>query len=292
MVRRISTSQFRSKLRQIQQKRRQAINKYNQAVRKHNQQVKRAIDNYNREVRAYNTRVRAHRQRIQSELNRLKSQSRTTRYTIFRTSVQTLHQSYVRLESRAENQHLSDIQNYIYDLSEKENANSLEVMNSMLEDSSGTEETLNEIQDIKIADELTQISPDLDARWRGAVFSLNPQNPDAARHFCTSAREIIIRILDLKAPNEKVLELYPMCDKTQEGKPTRRSKIKHILHQKEISDGALEEFVDEDVNNIIELFRVFNDATHGGAGTFGLRQLLSIKTRVEDGILFLTELVN
>ncbi len=279
-------------IRQAQQKRRQEINKYNQDVRKHNQNVKRAVDKYNREARTYNARVRANRQRVINELNRLKSQSRTTQYTVFRTSVQTLQTSYERLETQCENKQLTDVQNYFYDLSEKEAANNLQVMNSLLDENDDENQVSGDLQNIKIIDELNRISPELNARYRGAVFSLSPQNPDAARHFCTSTREIITKIINLKAPDNEVIQLFPNCDRTQDGKPTRRSKIKYFLNHKQISDGDLENFVDSDVDNIIELFKVFNEGTHGGAGTYSHNQLLSIKTRVEDGILFLSELVN
>lgn len=292
MVRRMTQSQYYSMIRQAEQKRRQEINKYNQAVRKHNQNVKRAVDNFNREVRTYNARVRTNRQRVINELNRLKSQSRTTQYKVFRTSVQTLHTSYERLESQGKNKQLTDVQNFFYDLSEREAANNLQVMNSLLAENDDETQITGELQNIKIVEELNRISPELNARYRGAVFSLSPQNPDAARHFCTSTREIITKIINLKAPDNEVIQLFPNCDRTQDGKPTRRSKIKYFLNHKQISDGYLEDFVDSDVDNIIELFKVFNEGTHGGSDTYSHNQLLSIKTRVEDGILFLCELVN
>ena len=37
----------------------------------------------------------------------------------------------------------------------------------------------------------------------------------------------------------------------------------------------------------MQLFRIFNDGTHGLAGTFDFLQLNAIKKRVEDGIMFL-----
>ena len=132
----------------------------------------------------------------------------------------------------------------------------------------------------------------MDDRWKGAVYSLNPNNPDAARHFCTSAREVITQILEIKAPDNSVITAFPMCNKTEQGKLTRREKIKYILHQKELTDGELEEFVEQDIDNIIQLFRVFNEGTHGSAGKFNSFQLGSIKKRVEDEIIFLSQLVN
>ena len=76
------------------------MDKYNQGVRKYNRDRKRAIGDYNREVRAYNARVRANRQRINRELARLNQQAATPRLVQFRTSVQTLHQTFVRVENR------------------------------------------------------------------------------------------------------------------------------------------------------------------------------------------------
>ena len=279
MARRISTSQLQSKLRQVVQKQRQVINKRNQAVR------------------TYNSRVRAHRQRIINELNKLGRQpitilSTTTRYTVFRASVNTMHEAYARLEQRADSQHLGPNHEQVLDLSERETANSLAVMNLLLESQPDPNEESDDLQTLRLTDELRNISPDLDDRWRGAVFSLNPHNPDATRHFCTSAREIFTQLLEIKAPDSEVINTLPGCETTDKGKPTRRSKIKYCLHRRGMIGVALEEFVEQDMENIVQLFRVLNDGTHGSAGKFDRSQLSSIKQRVEDGILFLSQLVD
>jgi hypothetical protein len=292
MARRVSLSQYRSMLRRLESQRRQAISRYNQAVRKYDQDVKRAVDNYNQAVRTHNARVRANRQRINAALSRLRSQPATTRHVVFRASVQTLHETYVRLEEAASVQHEPSY-NWFLDLSERENANSLEVMNALLGDDNG-EDTLSypDIQTTAIADDLKKIAPDLDNRWRGAVFSLHPRNPDAARHFCTSAREIFNQIFEIKAPDDAVFAAISDCETTERGTPTRRAKIKYLLHQKGITLAALEDFVNEDVENILQLFRLFNDGTHGTAGRFELNALRAMKKRVEDGIMYLASLVN
>lgn len=283
MARRVSTSQLRSKLRQIQQKQRQAINNYNQAVNK-----------YNREVRSYNARVCANRQRLQSELNRLNRQRTTTRYVIhttYTTSVQTLHQTYSRMEREAEIQQWDPMYYRVLDLSEREAANSLEVTNRLLGTDPYSEEYDEDLQDAALTNQLREISEDLDSRWKGAVFALNPRNPDAARHFCTSAREIFTQILEIKAPDSEVINLLPKCDLTPQGNPTRRSKIKYLLHRRGMTEDSLEDFVEQDMDNIVKLFGVFNDGTHGSAGTYDLHQLNAIKKRVENGIVFLAEIV-
>lgn len=292
MVRRISTSQIRSKMRQAQQKQRQAINKYKQNVRQYNQNVRRSVNKYNQEVRSYNSRVRANRQRLKNELARLRHPTTPNKYVVYSSSVKTLYQTYNRMEQRAESQHW-DLKYYrVLDLSEREAANSLEVTNRLLGIEPESEENINGLQDASLVHQLREISEDLDNRWQGAVFALDPSNPDAARHFCTSAREIITKILEIKAPDAEVFALLPNSDKTEQGRPTRRSKIRYFLHRKGMTEESLEEFVEQDMENIIELFQVFNIGTHGSAGTFDLHQLSSIKKRVEDGIVFLAEIIN
>ena len=294
MPRRYSASQIRSKIRQAQQKQRQAINKYNQAVRRHNREVNNAVNKYNQAVRTHNARVRANRQRVKRELDRLRRQpaiTTTTRYTVYQTSVETLHQSYTRLEHNWDAHQLGPEYNHLLDLSERETANSLEVTNRILGDEN-TEESFDDgFVNAELLDGLREVKPDLDDRWKGAVFALNPRNPDAARHFCTSAREIITQILEIKAPDSEVLRLLPNCDTTERGNPTRRSKIRYFLHRQGMMADTLEDFVENDMDNIVQLFRIFNDGTHGATGIFDFVQLGAIKRRVEDGMKFLMEII-
>ena len=263
MVRRVTPSQLRSKLRQAQAKQKQAIGKqkqaigkYNRTVGTHNQKVKsevnrynQAVNQYNSKVRAHNSRVRANRNRLRQELDKLaRAASRPSQRT-FRTSVETVQRTYVSLESAAETYQYGDQYNRVLDLSEREAANSAGAMNAMLgnpEPSDGAEN----VRSTTLDPILTLISADLPDRWHGALFSLNPNNPDAARHFCTSAREILTRILDSCAPNCAVLAEMPDCEKMPEGTPTRRSKIRFFLHHGNMAEKPLEDFVEEDISAI------------------------------------------
>jgi hypothetical protein len=270
MAKKINISQLRSKLRQIESKQRQAMNKYNSAVRQHN------------------ARVRANRQKIINELNRLQSRT-TVRYQVLHTSTVSLNRSYQSLERLEQEFESIPFGNQFLDLSEKENANSLSVSNALESDERQTNPGNDgDLVSTSITGELSDISPDLDSRWKGALFSLSPMNPDASRHFCTSAREIFIQILDHFAPDTDVLTRFPQCEKTDKGQPTRRWKIKHILVNSGIVSEEAVEFVDEDIKNVLQLFRVFNDGTHGSAGRFEFSQLRAIKERVESGIVYLT----
>lgn len=298
MARRMSLTQYRSKLRQVQAKRKQAIDKYNRAVRDHNQKVRsainkhnQAVNRYNSQVRSYNSRVRANRERLRRELSKLARAASQPRYVTFRASVDSVQRSYVDLEARAENSHYDDRYNEVLDLSEQEAANSVGVMNALLNDAESVEGNEG-ISSSNIDHILAEISNNLIGRWHGALFSLNAQNPDAARHFCTSARELVIEILDSKAPDDRVLMQLPGCETTDKHIPTRRSKVRYLLMRNRMSDEALEDFVEKDIDNVVQLFRVFNDGTHGSPGHFTFTQLVAIKKRVEDAIAFLWSIIS
>lgn len=298
MARRVTPSQLRSMLRQAEQKQRQAINEYNSAVRrwnreadKYNRDVKRAINDYNREARAHNSRVRANRQRLRNELRKLASRGSKPQYASYGTSVRTLHQAFVRVEAKVESGVWAGPGDMLLDLSEREAANSVEVLNALLADPAEPLAVAPDLRETSLTRELSDISPELDQRWRGALFALDPRNPDAARHFCASSREILGRILEIEAPDAEVLRSLPTCPTTGEGKPTRRAKIQFFLQRKQMPDEDLEDFVESDLDNVVQLFDVFNEGTHGTAGTFDLPQLSVIKRRVEDAIRFLHRII-
>lgn len=130
---RMTPSQFRSRMQQIQNQQRQAVAKHNQAIRDYNRKVNQAVDHYNRVARSHSARVRADRQRLSQALTRLQSRTQTvTRYVTFRASVETLHQSYVALDRSSEERETTELEDRLLDLSERENANSLEVMDALL----------------------------------------------------------------------------------------------------------------------------------------------------------------
>ena len=277
--------------RQAQSKQRQAIQKFNSEIRRYNDKVrqynaarKRAIDAYNREVRTYNTRVRANRTRLQSALQRLDHQTTTVRYTSLYKSVSMLSTAYQRLDFAGANPFLSD-------LAEQETANSANVLNNLLDDSVDSQISDEDLRNTLIANELAYISPDLDRRWRGAIYALNSENPDAARHFCSSTREIITEIIETKAPNAAVFARFPNCQTTKERNPTRREKIRYCLDLSGRANDVLENFIEANIDNVITLFDELNSGAHGRAGKFSPQQLGSIKIRVEDAIRFMCEIV-
>lgn len=292
MVRRVTPAQLRALQRQQIQKINREASKHNAKVRQYNSKVRqaeakqrRAIDAFNRELRSYDSRMRTNRARLKSELQRLARLSNNRSYSTLRHSVNALSTAYSKLDSAAADPYLSD-------LAEQEAANSVASLNSLLGDAVDAELGGVPLNDTLIADQLAQISPDLDESWKGAIFALNPENPEAARHFCASTREIITTILDTAAPDEEVFTLLPGCKTTDRGTPTRRSKVHYCLVRNGRADDDLEAFVDADIKNIVTLFGELNAGTHEQVGRFSGPQLIAIKTRVEDAIRFMCEIIN
>lgn len=282
MARRISSSQMRSKLRQAQSKIRQAQTKHRQAVNKLNQEIR----TYNSKAKAHNARVRANRERLRRELQKLARTTSGPQYVTLRTSVDTVQRSYRVMEERAEADLYEPRLDRFLDLSEQEAANSASVMNALQADEAD-EDPVEEQLPSEIDHILQEISQDVRDRWSGALFALNPRNPDAARHFCTSARELLTEILERFAADDDVRQAQPDCEVTPQGKPTRRAKIRFFFHRHGIDDDAVTTFVDDDLENVVQLFRVFNDGTHGSSGKFSHTQLLAIRGRVENAVSFL-----
>lgn len=295
MVRRMTPAQYQAATRKAQREQKHAIDKYNREVSRRNAAVKKAVSDYNRDVRAYNSKARAHnakvenqRRRLNQEIRRLNSRPATTTFVTYRTSVETLTRSYSVTEEGLAGRSLSVTERELVDRGSEEAANSVYLLNAM--DGDGAQEddpTEEELRRPSMEAELSTFAQDLVDRWKGALFSLSPSNPDAARHFCTSAREVLISMLDIAAPDSDVAVADSNCDRTDKGVPTRRAKVRYLLSRKGITETSIEDLVEDDMDNVLALFRTFNDGTHGHAGRFTITQLTAIRIRVESAIGFI-----
>ncbi len=303
----MSPSQARAALRRAQAKQKQAvrranqaINDYNRKARARNAKVKQAVADYNRAVDGYNREVRAHKARRRQAINRYNQavreynrnphRIRTTTRTTHIRSVQNLQESFTRLESSRSGSIYPDL----LDLSEREAANSADAISALLnpadlEDSESDAE-LEALRATTITTELSAFSADLDSRWRGALFALHRDNPDAARHFCTSAREAVSSLLVLAAPDDAVKAANPNYIRTPDGGVSRRARIHYCLATQGEGPDELVDFVEADIDNVIDLFDDFNSGTHGASGRFPLPELVALKVRVEDAIRFVYRL--
>jgi hypothetical protein len=211
---------------------------------------------------------------------------------VYRRSVVTLTESFSRIESAVDSGTWAG-GDELLDLAEGEAANSIAVLRALEDEGerAGIGQDDPTLRVTSLAGELAELSPDLDARWQGALYALSPNNPDAARHFCTSVREILSSILVTEAPDDAVLAADPHAERSPNGRVTRRARVRHCLSRRGTYDADLVAFVDDDVNNVVTLFDEFNRGTHGRAGRFDLAQLTAIKSRVEDAVRFLYRVV-
>lgn len=285
----VSRSRIRSQIRKAQ---REFVKDVNKEIDKVNKDNQRNVDRYNRGASAHNARVRSNQRRRLNELNRLNARSATTtHYVTYHTSVQALQRSFIRIEE-ASAQERWTADDELFEMAEGEAANSAAVLNALLDETPSDDRDDLRLRQTILTSELIDIDPDFDARWQGALFALHPGNPDAARQFCTSCREIFIDTLELKAPDTAVLAAYPKAKRNDKGQVLRREKIKYCLGGGGEPTPELVDFAADDINNVMDLFHDLSSATHGKAGRYDLNQLGVIKTRVEGAIRFLHRIVS
>lgn len=241
MVRKMTPAQYNAWVRQENARRKRAVDAHNAEVRRVNMHNQRVVADHNRKVAAnnkevvadYNRRTRAHNDRLRREVARLNATT-NARQTVYRRSVSTLRQSFSELEVAADAASWRGAEDLL-DLSESETANSVAALNALLADPTKhpiEAEHLVALPSTVIKDELGAFSHDLDARWRGALFSLHPDNPDASRHFCTSARELLSSLLEAVAPDAEILAVDPNCPRTPQGSISRRARVRHCLNRR------------------------------------------------------------
>ncbi|MDB5478857.1 MAG: hypothetical protein JWM96_1352 [Alphaproteobacteria bacterium] len=286
MPRRMTPAQAHAALRRAQSEQRRAVAKYNSQVRQFNRRLSSAVDEYNREARGYNARQRTAEQRRRREIEQLRRQPAVT-YTITQRSTVNLDAAYQLVESDFETGALPDDMACLVDLAEAEVANSAQLANG-----AGSSETTTDgtADSAAVTAALAELSDDLHRRWNGALFALNPDNPEAARHFCTSARETILALIELRAPDEVVLSADPDCA-THQGRPARRAKLTYLLSRYGRTNDNLNTFVESDVDDVMTLVHEVNNGTHGSAGRYDHPTLMAIKRRVEGAVQFLTTIV-
>lgn len=290
MVRRVTPSQFQAMLRQAARDQQRAVNEYNRKIRQFNAQQEqrrhafnRAVDQYNRKARAHNAEVERNRHELRAAIARLGQSRLTVHSTAYYQSTSRVHERYEAVEQSAEGTWLEN-RDDILDLAQKETENSIAIAAA----ADGSEPSAGgTVDDAEVAHRLGDFDADLADRWQGATFALNPRNPDAARHFSTSAREILTRIIESEAGDAEVFAAIPDAQRTHDGRPTRRARVAFCLLRSGRQSDALAAFADADLQNVIDLFAEFNDGTHGSAGVFDLRHLGLMRARVAGAIEFL-----
>lgn len=299
MVRKMTPAQYKAAVQKAQRDQKRAVDNYNREVRKHNAAVKKGSDDYNREVRNYNTKVRAHnrqvesqRRRVKQEIARLRSRPTATTFASYRTTTTTFVETFTAVDTRLASHSGSHTDQHLLDLASDEAANSVYLLNALDGDGATDEDpSEEELRAPSMASELATFGPDLVQRWTGVLYALSPHNPDAARHFCTSAREVLITMIDSSAPDADVKHADPTCEVTDRGSPTRKAKIRHLMRRQGVMADDMADVVEQDMINVLSLFRTFNDGTHGHAGRFSITELSAMRTRVESAIGFIHQVI-
>lgn len=209
MARKVTPAQFKAAVQKAQRDRKRAVDAYNQAARRHNAGVKKAVNDHNREVRNYNSRARAHnrevenqRRRIRQEVARLNSRPSSPTFATSRASTNAFIDVYDKADASLASGPASAADRRFLDLVSDEAANSVYLANALEGDGDAPDAfSEDDLRAPSMQSELRHFGDDLVNRWVGALYALSPQNPDAARHFCTSAREVVTTLLDCPAPD-------------------------------------------------------------------------------------------
>jgi len=273
-----------------------SVDNYNKEVKRvndHNKKVytqrKTTIQKYNRDVDKFNAEQRRRKQSFDSAIRKLNS---TPQSKIIQYSTGSISQSSIELSNTYTNLRNDPVikshqtnKELITAWPERETANSLDLTNALNGHYiDGT--SVDFLKKSEIEESLDSLSSELGNRWKGALFSLNHNNPDASRHFCSSVREILIKVINTKAPDKEVFQLYPNCP-LHGNSPNRRTKIEYILYNNSLNVTTLIDFIDRDVSDVLNLFYELNSGTHGDAGKFNANQLIQLKKRVEDSIQYM-----
>ena len=296
-MKKFSSSQFRSQLNRMKSQARQAEQKLKSAVRKADRENKKVISDYNAGVRRHNQAVRQSNTKrkqaiykINSELRRLSQPSpRISIETVYQVSgdvyAETRHGITDLIESR---DRFSDVsyndqatKSLLVDIPDNEVIETVETYNYLVRpDTIPQQEPSGGIlSESDFGHVLSAVDPEYCNIWNGALFSLNPNNPDRGRQFMTSSRELIRLLLNNVAPSERVVEHNPDCEKDEKGAPTRRSKLLFLCRL--FPEIHLPTFVERDINATLDLYRLLSGGTHRARNNQDEQALLRVKDRVE-----------
>lgn len=135
---------------------------------------------------------------------------------------------------------------------------------------------------------LADLDPNLIEMLRGANDARKSSNPDRARHFSISARELLSHVLRLLAPDEEVRKWTKLPDHYKDGKPTRKARLLFICRT--INSNRLNRFVEKDTVALLELMDILHGGTHGLQSGLTDEQMRALDLRLEGALRFLLEI--
>ena len=136
---------------------------------------------------------------------------------------------------------------------------------------------------------LKGVDPALARPYEGARDVLYGTNPDRARHFLSSQRELWNHLLRIIAPDEQVQEWIPKDGKDllHEGKPTRKARILYLC--RDLNHDSLTEFVVRDTHALVTLVNLFN-RVHQLEPKLSDQQLRALQLRSDSWLTYILQI--
>jgi len=122
---------------------------------------------------------------------------------------------------------------------------------------------------------------------KGAVQALRSDNPDKARHFSISLRELFTHVLHKLSPDDDLRKWSNNRDDYHNDRPTRRARLKYICRN--INETSFESFVEADTKTSIKFLRLFHGGTHSTRPGYSDPQLKAMLVRMKGLLSFLIE---
>lgn len=97
----------------------------------------------------------------------------------------------------------------------------------------------------KVETLLADLNPELIQLYQGAKTATYSENPDKARHFTSSHRELDTHVLHLLAPDEAVTAWTNNEEHFHNGRPTRRARLLYIVRNAPTSVGSMDFFIQD-----------------------------------------------
>ena len=142
------------------------------------------------------------------------------------------------------------------------------------------------IEDSDLIILLERVDTQFVTMYRGAVASLDSDNPDRSRHVLTSFRELWSHLLRELAPKEEVtewVERNSIQGYLHDGRPTRYAKIRYVLRK--LGD-PLGDFVEADTKAMVKLYTLY-DRLHALDTGITDNQLRAIALRTKSHLGYL-----
>lgn len=286
-----NSSQLRSAMNRMKSQVRQAEQKINREIKKSVSDYNRGIQKYNQEVRSYNSKRRQAIYKLNSEFRRLSQPQRTRTVEVVlvqpgRIEIETRPNIIRLIESQKGLSFSSDdvtnsIHQSLLDLTDNEVTETVDTYNLLVkpDDIPKSQQASELLLDSSFEQILGAVDSEFIHIWQGALWALNPKNTDRARQFMTSSRELIRLIIEKVAPSDKVILYSPSCERDQNNRPTRRSKLKYLCRN--LPCMGMSEFVESDIQSTIDLYDLLSGGTHRQRNTSSDEALLAIKDRVQ-----------